>query len=71
VRAVHGCDTDTVGVVGLVREDTLRADSAPDAQHAIVVPRFLFTPPLTGPRPGYETAQELRQERPLLIALRI
>jgi hypothetical protein len=71
VRGVHDCDNHAVGAIGVVREDALRADSAPDAQNAIVVPRFLFSPPLTASRPGYETAQVLRQERPLLIALRI
>jgi hypothetical protein len=71
VRGVHDCDSDTVGVVGLVREDALRADSTPDIQNAGVVFRFLFTPPLTAWRPGYQTAQALLPERPFLIALRI
>ena len=72
VRADDTCNEVVVGAVAFVREDGRRTAPAPDAQNALVVPRFRFVAPPTDPRPGYESGwRVLLEERPLVIALRI
>jgi hypothetical protein len=72
VSADHSCATVVVGAVSFVREDGLRTAATPDGQHALVVPRFRFTPPSAALRPGFEPGQRRPlEERPLVISLRI
>jgi hypothetical protein len=72
VGANDSCSNVGVGSVAFVREDGRRTAPGPDAQNALVVPRFGFIPPPTDPRPGYESGRRLLlEERPLVIALRI
>jgi hypothetical protein len=66
------CNNVAVGAMAFVREDLRRTASAPDAQNALVVPRFGFAPPPTDSRSGYQSGRQLLlEERPLVIALRI
>ena len=72
VRADDTCTDVVVGTVAFVREDSRRTAPAPDAQNVLVVLRFRLVAPPTDPRPGYESGRRLlREERPLVIALRI
>ena len=60
-----------VGAVAYVREDG-RTATDPDAQNALVVPRFRLTPSPTDLRSGFEPGRGLPlEERPLVITLRI
>ena len=72
VGAHDNCRTDVGAAVALVREDALRTADAPDAQNALVVPRFRLAPSPADLRPGFESGQRRPlEERPLVIALRI
>ena len=71
VSARDDCRSD-VGGVAFVREDAQRTAAAPDAQNAVVVPRFRLAPSPTDLRPSFESGRWLPlEERPLVIALRI
>ena len=72
MSADDSCSTFVLGAVTFVREDARRTVAGPDAQNALVVPRFrLFFSP-TELRPGFESGRRLPlEERPLVIALRI
>lgn len=71
VSADDSCSRVVVGAVGFVREDAKRT-SAPDAQNALVVPRFRLAPSPTDLRSGFEAGRrQLLEERPLILALRI
>jgi hypothetical protein len=72
VSARDDCRSDVDGVVAIVREDAQRTATAPDAQNALAVPRFLWAPSHVDLGFGFESEQRLLlEERPLLIALRI
>jgi hypothetical protein len=72
VTGTDNCNNVAVSAIAFVREDARRIASAPDAQNALVVPRFRFAPPPTDSRSGYESGRLLlHAERPLVIALRI
>ena len=72
VSADDNCSRVVVGAVAFVREDARRTAAAPDAQNALVVPRFRLAPSPTDVRPGFESGRRLPlEERPLVIALRI
>jgi hypothetical protein len=72
VSADDNCSSVVVGAVAFVREDARRNAAAPDAQNALVVPRFQLAPSPTDLRSGFESGWRLPlEERPLIIALRI
>jgi hypothetical protein len=72
VSAHDNCRSDVGGAVAFVREDAQRTAAAPDAQNALVVPRFRLAPSPTDLRPSFESGRRLPlEERPLVIALRI
>ena len=71
VRADGNCERAVAGAVAFVREDARRNAAAPDAQNALVVPRFRLTPSPTYVRPGFESGRRLLEERPLVLTLRI
>ena len=72
VSAHDNCSTDVGAAVAFVREDARRTSAAPDAQNALIVPRFRLAPSPTDVRPGFESGQRgPLEERPLAIALRI
>lgn len=73
VSADDSCSRVVVGaVVGSVREDARRTAAAPDAQNALVLPRFRLVPSPTDRRSGFEAGwRQLPEERPLILALRI
>jgi hypothetical protein len=72
VRAGENCTTVAVGAVTFVREDGRRTAPAPDAQGALAVLRLRFLVPPTDPLRAYASERrQLREERPLVIALRI
>jgi hypothetical protein len=72
VSSEDNCRSADVGAVAFVREDARRTAAAPDAQNALVVPRFLFAPSPSEPRSGVELGWRLLlEERPLILALRI
>ena len=72
VSADDNCGSAFVGAVAFVREDARRTAAAPDAQNAVVVPRFRLAPSPTDLRPSFESGRRLPlEERPLVIALRI
>ena len=72
VSADDSCSSVVVGAVAFVREDGWRTAAAPDAQKALVVPRFRLPPSPSDLRPGFESGRRLPlEERPLVIALRI
>ena len=71
VRADDTCTNVVVGPVAFVLEDGRRTAPGPNAQHGLVVLRFRFVAPPTDPRPGHESRRWLREERPLVFALRI
>ena len=71
VSADDSCSS-VVGAVAFVREDARRTAAGPDAQSALVVPRFRLAPSPTDQRSGFESGRRLLlEERPLVIALRI
>ena len=71
VSADDNCGS-AVGTVAFVREDARRSAAAPDAQNALVVPRFRLAPLPTDLRSGFEAGRrQLVEERPLILALRI
>ena len=71
VTADDSCTSVVVGAVGFVREDARRT-AAPDAQNALVVPRFRLTPSPGHLRLGFDLGRRLLlEERPLVVALRI
>lgn len=66
------CSSADVGAVAFVREDARRTAAAPDAQNALVVPRFLFAPSPSDLRSGFALGwRRLLEARPLIFALRI
>ena len=72
VSAEDSCRSDVLGAVAFVREDARSTAAAPDAQNAVVVPRFRLAPSPTDLRPSFESGRWLPlEERPLVIALRI
>jgi hypothetical protein len=73
VSAADSCRSAVLGAVAFVREDARRtAAAAPDAQNALVVPRFRLAPSPTDLRSGLESGRRLPlEERPLVITLRI
>jgi hypothetical protein len=72
VSADDNCSSDVGGAVAFVREDARRAASAPDAQNALVVARFLLALSHNDLGVGFEPGRRLLlEERPLVIALRI
>jgi hypothetical protein len=72
VGSEDNCRSAEVGAVAFVREDARRTAAAPDAQNALVVPRFLFAPSPSDLRSGVELGTGLLlEERPLIFALRI
>jgi hypothetical protein len=72
VSSEDNCRSADVGAVAFVREDARRTAAAPDAQNALVVPRFLFAPSPSDLRSGFELGWRLLlEERPLILALRI
>jgi len=72
VNAADNCRNAVLGAVAFVREDARRAAAVPDAQNALVVPRFRLAPSPTDLRPGFESGQRRPlEERPLVITLRI
>ena len=72
VSADDNCGNAFVGPVAFVREDGRRTAAAPDAQNALIVPRFRLAPSPTDLRLGFESGQRgPLEERPLVITLRI
>ena len=72
VSSEDNCRSADVGAVAFVRADARRTAAAPDAQNAFVVPRFLFAPPPSDLRSGFELGWRLLlEERPLILPLRI
>ena len=72
VSADDNCPSAVLGMVAFVREDARRTAAAPDAQNALVVPRFRWAHSPTHFRLGFEWGPgPLLEERPLVIALRI
>jgi hypothetical protein len=72
MRADDTCTNVVAGAVAFVLEDGRRTAPGPSAQHGLVAVRFRFVTPPTDPRPGLESGRRLpREERPLVIALRI
>ncbi len=72
VSADDNCRSAFVGAVAFVREDARRTAAAPDAQNALVVPRFRLAPSPTDVRSGSESGRRLPlEERPLVTTLRI
>ena len=72
VSADDNCGGAFVGAVAFVREDARRTAAAPDAQNALVVPRFQLAPSPTDLRSGFESGRRLPlEERPLVTTLRI
>jgi hypothetical protein len=72
VNADDNCRSAVLGAVAFVREDARRAAAGPDAQNALVVPRFRMAPSPTDLRPGFESGQwRPLEERLLVITLRI
>jgi hypothetical protein len=72
VSAHDNCRSAVLGVVAFVREDARRTAAAPDAENALVVPRFRLAPSPTSLRSGFEAGRrQLLEERPLILALRI
>ncbi len=72
VSADDRCPSAVLGPVAFVREDARRTVAAPDAQNALVVPRFRWAPSPAHLRLGFELGPgPLLEERPLVIALRI
>ena len=72
VSADGNCERAVAGAVAFVREDARRTAAAPDAQNALVLPRFRLAPSPTDLRSAFESARRrLLEERPLVIALRI
>lgn len=72
--SVSGDDSCGVvlGAATFVREDARRTAAAPDAQNALVVPRFLLPASPNAFHRGVESLRQLPlEEQPLLIALRI
>lgn len=66
------CDNLSLGAVQFLREDVRRNVSAPDAVHAILVPRYQFAPLTGGQRPEHGRWRRWSlEERPLLTTLRI
>ena len=72
VSADDSCRSAFVGAFAFVREDARRTAAAPDAQNALVVPRFQLAPSPTDLRSGFESGRRLPlEERPLVTTLRI
>ena len=72
VSAEDSCRNAVLGAVAFVREDARSTAAAPDAQNAVVVPRFRLAPSPTDLRLSFEWGRWLPlEERPLVIALRI
>ena len=72
VSADDSCSRVVVGAVGFVREDARRTAAAPDAQNALVLPRFRLVPSPTNLRLGFEAGRRLLlEEPPFILALRI
>ena len=72
VSAEDSCRSDVLGAVAFVREDARSTAAAPDAQNAVVVPRFRLPASPTDVRSGCESGRRLPlEERPLIFALRI
>jgi hypothetical protein len=65
------CTDLTLGAPAFVREDLRRGASAPDAQHAVLVPGYQFAPPPSDTRSGHDPGQQpVLEGRPLVIPLR-
>ena len=72
VSADDNCGSAFVGALAFVREDARRTAAAPDAQNALVVPRFQLAPSPTDLRSSFESGRRLPlEERPLVTTLRI
>ena len=72
VSTHDNCRSDVGAAVAFVREDARRTAAAPDAQNALVVPRFLLALSHIDLGFGFESGRRLLlEERPLVIALRI
>jgi len=72
MSADDSCGSAFVGALAFVREDARRTAAAPDAQNALVVPRFRLAPSPTELRSGFESGRRPPlEERPLVTTLRI
>ena len=73
VSADGNCGSTFVGPVAFVREGAWRTAAAPDAQSALIVPRFRWAPsPPTDLGSGFEAGRRLLLDaRPLILPLRI
>ena len=72
VSSEGNCNSTDVGAIAFLRKDARRTAAAPDAQNALLVPRFLFAPSPSDLRSGFELGWRLLlEERPLIFALRI
>ena len=72
LRSVSADDNCRRAFVGAVAFDARRAAAAPDAQNALVVPRFRLAPSPTDVRSGSESGRRLPLEaQPLVTTLRI
>lgn len=65
------CPAIVAGSTAFVREDTRRGVSTPQAQNAVVVPPFQFTPPPRHAASTREAAQSPPLETRPLVTLRI
>jgi hypothetical protein len=66
------CDNVALGPAAVLREDVRRGVSAPDAGHAILVPRYQLADVTSNARPGREPGREWSLDhRPLSTALRL
>jgi hypothetical protein len=72
LSAEDSCSSVVVGAVAFLREDARRTAAAPDAQNALVVPRFRLPPSPADLRIGCKWGRNWPlEERPLILALRI
>jgi hypothetical protein len=72
VSADDNCRSAVLEAVAFIREDARRTAAAPDAQNALVVPRFRLAASPADLSSGLESGRRLPlEERPLVITLRI
>ena len=72
VKGADPCSNAVLSVTAFVREDMRRAVSAPDAQQAVAVPRYQFSPSTAETRARGDSARKRSLEnRPLETTLRI
>jgi hypothetical protein len=72
VTGGDSCRTDSANRTTLVREEAKRGTPTPDAQHAVAIPRFRFTPPAIHTTRAYQvTTSHPADAPPILVALRL